>query len=74
MLFEAVVDNDYVYSDCATCHSSQGASVKGNITIHEYNLRIASREWVGRVLRAVLILEKSSFTTTRVLIKKWIEI
>ena len=46
MLFEAVVDNNLIYSYCAACHSSLGASVKGSITIHEYNLPIASREWV----------------------------
>ena len=46
MLLEAVVGNNFIYSYCATCHSSQGASVKGSITIHEYNLPIASREWV----------------------------
>ena len=46
MLFEAVVDANFIYSYCATCHSSQGASVKGSITIHEYNLPIASREWL----------------------------
>ena len=46
MLFEASIDNNFIYSYCATCHSSQGASVKGSITIHEYNLPIASREWV----------------------------
>ena len=46
MLFEAIVDNNFIYSYCATCHSSQGASVKGSITIHEYNLPTASREWV----------------------------
>ena len=46
MLFEAIVDNNFIYSYCATCHSSQGASVKGSITIHEYDLPIASREWL----------------------------
>ena len=46
MLFEAAVDNNLKYSYCATCHSSQGASAKGSITIHEYNLPIASRERV----------------------------
>ena len=54
MLFEAIVDNSFIYSYCATCHSSQGASVKGSITIHEYNLPIASREWAWtRITRCV---------------------
>ena len=46
MLFEPIVDANFIYSYCATCHSSQGASVKGNITIHEHDLPIASREWL----------------------------
>ena len=46
MLFEPIVDANFIYSYCATCHSSQGASVKGSITIHEYDLPIASREWL----------------------------
>ena len=46
MLYEPIVDANLIYSYCATCHSSQGASVKGSITIHEYNLPIASREWL----------------------------
>ena len=46
MLFEPIVDANFIYSYCATCHSSQGASVKGSITIREYDLPIASREWL----------------------------
>ena len=46
MLFELIADANFIYSYCATCHSSQGASVKGSITIHEYDLPIASREWL----------------------------
>ena len=46
MLFEPIVDSNFIYSYCATCHSSQGASFKGSITIHEYDLPIASREWL----------------------------
>ena len=46
MLFEPIVDANFIYSYCTTCHSSQGASVKGSITIHECNLPIANREWV----------------------------
>ena len=46
MLFEPIVDANFIYSYCATCHSSRGASVKGSITIYEYDLPIASREWL----------------------------
>ena len=61
MLFEAVVDNNFIYSYCATCHSSQGASVKGSITIHEYNLPIASREWVWTSITRCVDFRKVRF-------------
>ena len=61
MLFEAVVDNNCIYSYNATCHSSQGASVKGSITIHEYNLPIASREWVWTSVTRCVDFRKVKF-------------
>ena len=61
MLFEAVVDNNYMYSYCATCHSSQGASLKGIITIHEYNLPIAIREWVWTSITRCVDFRKVRF-------------
>ena len=61
MLFEAIVDNNFTYSYCATCHSSQGASVKGSITIHEYNLPIASREWVWTSITRCVDFRKVRF-------------
>ena len=60
-LFEAVVANNFIYSYCATCHSSQGASVKGSITIHEYNLPIASREWVWTSITRCVDFRKVRF-------------
>ena len=35
MLFEAVVDNNFIHSYCATCHSSQGHSEQG-VGLDEY--------------------------------------
>ena len=61
MLLEAVVGNNFIYSYCATCHSSQGASVKGSITIHEYNLPIASREWVWTSITRCVDFRKVRF-------------
>ena len=61
MLFEAIVDNNFTYSYCATCHSSQGARVKGSITIHECNLPIASREWVWKSITRCVDFRKVRF-------------
>ena len=41
------LDNNFRYDYCATCHSAQGASIKGKITIHEWeNSYLVSREWI----------------------------
>ena len=61
MLFEPIVDANFIYSYCATCHSSQGASVKANITLHEYNLPIASREWVWTSITRSIDFRKVRF-------------
>ena len=37
MLFEPTVDANFIYAHCATCHSSQGSSVKESMTIHEWD-------------------------------------
>ena len=46
MLFEPVVDANFIYSYCATTHSSQGASVKESMTSHEHSLPFVSREFL----------------------------
>lgn len=46
-LKESVVDKHFRYAYCATCHSRQGTSLSGNITIHEWNRpELVSREWL----------------------------
>ena len=41
------LDNHFRYDYCATCHSAQGASIKGKITIHEWEKSyLVSREWI----------------------------
>ena len=46
-LTEVDVDSVFIYSYCATCHSSQGASINKTMTIHEWDKPwLVSREWV----------------------------
>ena len=46
-LMEVEVDSVFIYSYCATCHSSQGASINKTMTIHEWDKPwLVSREWV----------------------------
>ena len=41
------LDNHFRYDYCTTCHSAQGASIKGRITIHEWEKSyLVSREWI----------------------------
>ena len=41
------LDNHFRYDYCATCHSAQGASIKGKIIIHEWEKSyLVSREWI----------------------------
>ena len=42
-----ILDANFIYGYCATCHSSQGASVDKSIAIHEWNKKhLVSREWL----------------------------
>ena len=44
---ETVIDNHFRYAYCSTCHSRQGTSISGNITIHEWQKSyLVSREWL----------------------------
>ena len=48
---EDVINKHFRYGYCATCHSCQGASIKNNITIHEWNKSyLVSREWTWTAL------------------------
>ena len=61
MLFEPIVDKNFIYPYCATCHSSQGSSVKESITIHEWDLPITSREWIWTALTRCVDFRKVKF-------------
>ena len=44
---ENIIDKHFRYAYCATCHSRQGQSISGNITIHEWQKSyLVSREWI----------------------------
>ena len=44
---ESIIDNHFRYAYCSTCHSRQGTSISGNITIHEWQKSyLVSREWL----------------------------
>ena len=61
LLFEPFVDANFIYSYCATCHSSQGASVKESMTIHEWNLPFVNREWIWTSITRCVDFRKVRF-------------
>ena len=62
---EEKVDDIFIYSYCATCHSSQGASVKETMTIHEWDLNYVSREWLYTALTRCVDFKKVKFYTNK---------
>ena len=63
VLNESVVDNHFRYAYCATCHSRQGTSLSGNITIHEWNRpELVSSEWLWCAITGQEILTMYIFT------------
>ena len=61
MLFEPVVGANFIYSYCATTHSSQGASVRESMTIHEWNLSFVSREFLWTAITRCVDFRKVRF-------------
>ena len=60
-LKEEQVDEIFIYSHCATAHSSQGASIKETLTIHEWDLNYVSREWAYTALTRCTDFRKVKF-------------
>ena len=51
---ENIIDKHFRYAYCATCHSRQGQSISGNITIHEWQKSyLVSREWIWTAITRV---------------------
>lgn len=60
-LDEEVLYKHFRYGYCATCHSCQGASIKENITIHEWQHPRLSREWAWTALTRATDFNNVSF-------------
>ena len=61
-LLEEQVDNVFIYSYCATCHSSQGSSINTTMTIHEWDKPyLVSREWLWTSLTRAVDFRKVKF-------------
>lgn len=61
-LDEEILYKHFRYGYCATCHSCQGASIKNNITIDEWQRsRLVSREWLWTSITRATDFENVSF-------------
>ena len=58
----STLDEHFRYGYCATCHSSQGASVDKSITIHEWQKQhLITREWLWTSLTRATDINKVMF-------------
>ena len=56
------LDTNFIYAYCATCHSSQGASVDKTIAIHEWDKKhLVSREWIYTSITRATDLNKVKY-------------
>ena len=56
------LDTNFIYAYCATCHSSQGASVDKTIAIHEWDKKQwVSREWIYTSITRATDLNKVKY-------------
>ena len=59
---ESIIDNHFRYVYCSTCHSRQGTSIRGKITIHEWQKSyLVGREWLWCAIQGQRILTMSIF-------------
>ena len=64
-LDEETLYKHFRYGYCATCHSCQGASIKNNITIHEWQHPRFSREFLWTALTRATDFKHVSFFQNR---------
>ena len=55
------VRNSFIYSYCTTCHSTQGCSIDGNITIFDYYFHYVDRKWLCVAITRATNLENVYF-------------
>ena len=63
---EAQVDEIFIYSHCATAHSSQGSSIKESLTIHQWDLSCVSREWAYTAITRCTDFRKVKFYQNKI--------
>ena len=55
------VHKQFILNYCKTCHSLQGSSIKGKITIFDWNLWCSTREWLYTAITRATDFKNVSF-------------
>ena len=59
-----LIDNNFIFSYCGTCHSLQGSSIDKPITIFEWNFKHVSRNWLYTAVTRATHLKNVKFFIT----------
>lgn len=56
-----LIENNFIFSYCGTCHSLQGSSIDKEITIFEWNFKHVSRNWLYTAVTRATHLKNVKF-------------
>jgi hypothetical protein len=51
------IRDKFIFNYCATCHSSQGASINGKVCIFDYNNKLADWRWLWTAITRATEIE-----------------
>jgi hypothetical protein len=58
---DKIIRDCFIFNYCATCHSSQGASINGKICIFDYNNKLADWRWLWTAITRATDIENVYF-------------
>ena len=57
----SIIEKSFIHNYCGTCHSKQGATIKENITIYDWNFFYATQEWLWTSITRATYLDNVYF-------------
>jgi hypothetical protein len=58
---DKIIKNCFMFNSCATCRSSQGASINGKVCIFDYNNKLADWRWLWTAITRATQIENDYF-------------
>jgi hypothetical protein len=58
---DKIIRDAFIFNYCATCHSSQGASINGKVCIFDYNNKLADWRWLWTAITRATQIENVYF-------------